>query len=35
MPTDNIHLVFPDAVYERIEDYHYQKVRPQAAGKVT
>lgn len=28
-------LVFPDQVYERIEDYHYQKVRPQAVGKVT
>jgi hypothetical protein len=28
-------LVFPDEVYERIEDYHYQKVRPQVAGKVT
>jgi hypothetical protein len=28
-------LVFPDEVYERIEDYHYQKVRPQVAGTAT
>lgn len=25
-------LVFPDEVYERIEEYHYQKMRPQTAG---
>lgn len=25
-------LVFPDRVYERIEEYHYQKMRPRAAG---
>jgi hypothetical protein len=24
-------LVFPDEVYERIEDYHYQKARPEPA----
>jgi hypothetical protein len=27
-------LVFPDEVYERIEEYHFQKVRPQPAGHV-
>ncbi len=25
-------LVFPDDVYERIEDYHYKKVRPAAVA---
>ena len=25
-------LVFPDEVYERIEEYHYQKVRPEVAA---
>jgi hypothetical protein len=28
-------LVFPDEVYERIEEYHYQKVRPHVAGKAS
>ena len=28
-------LVFPDAVYERIEEYHYQKVRPEAVANLT